>query len=180
MLTSSANTGKRAESTSTTTIVSVGWCVAPTETPGAHTVEEMRLKMLLPSNPPRDPTYQEVIALVGDPSLWVPITDSQARFSRHHFHGNPADALPFDPNAYLWSPIAIRIPVVARPSRIGYYRRGVTKYVAAIKAKRPIDAVVFLWQNDRWSLQDGNHRYEAHVRAGERLILAIFALPKQL
>lgn len=109
---------------------------------------------------------------------WVEAAASPARFSRHHFADNAGFALPFVPEAFVWSPVAIEVPVVPHPARTGHYRRGVKKYVHALERGEALPPVAFVWTRGLWSLLDGNHRYEAHSLAGRDSIGAVFAFPK--
>jgi hypothetical protein len=127
----------------------------------------------------RDPTPYEVFAIAGPPQTWNELSTSSAWFSPFHFRGKAAFALPFGQSNCVYSPI-IQIPITRRPMRTGRFARGTKKYMDAIQRGEPIPPVTFLFLNDRWTLVDGSHRYEAHIKTERTTIKAIFAYPKRL
>ena len=127
----------------------------------------------------RDPTPHEVFLIAGPPHTWSELSKSSAWFSAFHFRGKPAFVLPFVQSNCVYSPV-IQIPVSRTPPRCGRFTRGTNKYINAIQRGEIIPPVTFLFIDHRWSLVDGNHRYEAHIKTKQTSIQAIFAYPKRL
>jgi hypothetical protein len=115
---------------------------------------------------------------------WRSWREVGVRFSSFHVPKTPF-ALPFDPNDYLWAgPVTLTLREKGefeRDSfRLGHYRRGVRKYLSLLARGKKIDPVVLLYHEAwGWTLQDGNHRYEALVRHGAKTYEAFLAKPKR-
>ena len=110
-------------------------------------------------------------------SEWKNLKNSNAWFSKFHFGSNKAFELPFIPNEYLYSKEYV-IPINTISSVKGRYKRGVNKYVSMIEKNLDIQPVTFIFRNEKWLMQDGNHRYQAHIVAGKNEIKVIFGYPK--
>jgi hypothetical protein len=62
----------------------------------------------------------------------------------------------------------------------GHYRRGVKKYANMLARELRLPPVVLLYHEAwGWTMQDGNHRYEALVKAGATTYDAFLARPKK-
>lgn len=119
-------------------------------------------------------------AAVPPLAAWVSVDASPAWFSPAHFAGTPGFRLPFDPADFVWTPHVVELPVNRKAGKHGYYRRGVAKYARALLRGETLPPVSFLYAGTQWTLQDGNHRYEAHVVAGRPAIRAVFAVARRL
>lgn len=105
------------------------------------------------------------------------------QFSRFH---RPATqfALPFSPDDYLWAgPFTLKMSEydlkIGQEFRIGYYQRAVKKYMRMLARGLKLPPVALLYHDAwGWSMQDGNHRYEALVRAGALTYDAFLGKPK--
>jgi len=115
-------------------------------------------------------------AAFPDRARWVPLHASDAWFFRFHVPG--PFALPFMPEDYIWSPAPIFVPVNAASQTTGYYRRGVRRYSGMLRCGEPTPPVSYVYRGGCWNLQDGCHRYEAHIQAGHTAIAAVFAFPQ--
>lgn len=128
--------------------------------------------------------FSSAYAAAGWIRRWRPWREVGVRFSRFHVPKTPF-ALPFDPNDYLWAgPVTLTLPEQSefeRASfRLGHYRRGVRKYLSLLARGKRIDPVVLLYHEAwGWTMQDGNHRYEALVRHGAKTYEAFLAKPKR-
>ncbi len=107
------------------------------------------------------------------------------QFSAFHREGTPF-ALPFRPDSYLWAgPFTLRLPVEdVESARQGYrwahYQRGVRKYANMLARGIKPPPVVLLYHDAwGWTMQDGNHRYEALAKAGATTYDAFLGRPKR-
>jgi len=118
------------------------------------------------------------------PLGWHEWQAAGVQFSRFHKDGTPF-ALPFRPEAYLWAgPFTLWVPKAHQAQgqqfRRGHFRRGVKKYANMLARGQAIPPVVLLYHEPwGWTMQDGNHRYEALVKAGAATYDAFLGKPKQ-
>src|SRR5439155_17284650 len=117
-------------------------------------------------------------------SGWRDWQSAGVEFSRFHKDHTPF-ALPFRPDSYVWSgPFTLRLPErhqqQGQQFRLGHFRRGVKKYSTLIARGQTLPPVVLLYHEDgSWRMQDGNHRYEALVKAGAKTYDAFLGKPKR-
>lgn len=126
-----------------------------------------------------DPRIGPAFGLLPDHRDWVEACAARPWFSEWHAR-TPGFSLPFVPDHCLWAPIPITVPVVPGLSPHGHFRRGVARYVRQLRLGGETPPVCFIWSGVRWKLLDGNHRYEAHVRAGRPVIGTHLAIPRSL
>jgi hypothetical protein len=124
-----------------------------------------------------DSRLRDVVSALPPVTEWVPLLRSQAWFSPLHFSGNEANAMDFQPNEYVYSPVVdIRTDPTARSA---HYRRGVKKYVAALRRGDTLPPITYVWNAHylKWNMLDGNHRSQAYAETGTSKMPAIFAYP---
>jgi hypothetical protein len=141
-------------------------------------IETLNLQQVAAEAGQARPDLADAFTKLPPISEWVPVQSSAAWFSHYHFNGNEAFELPFEPRDFVYSP-EVEVPI--RSTNIkGHYRRGVEKYVRMIEKGVRIPPVTFLFDPSlcQWLLFDGNHRYEAHLLAGAKMINAVFAFPE--
>lgn len=116
-------------------------------------------------------------------SGWRDWQTTGVQFSSFHKDRTPF-ALPFRPEDYVWAgPFTLRLPQQhqekGKDFRLGHFRRGVSKYTTMLARGQAVPPVVLLYQEPwGWSMQDGNHRYEALVKAGATTYDAFLGKPK--
>jgi hypothetical protein len=116
-------------------------------------------------------------------SGWREWREAGVQFSKFHRPGT-AFALPFRTDDYLWAgPFTLKMPDSDLPTdpgfRLGAYRRGVQKYSRMLAKGLRLPPVALLYDEAwGWTMQDGNHRYEALARAGAATIDAFLGKPK--
>jgi hypothetical protein len=124
-------------------------------------------------------------------SDWRDWRSAGVQFSSFHKDRTPF-ALPFRPDDYLRAgPFTLRIPQSdldigkdyrqrGIEFRLGHYRRGVKKYANMLAKGLKLPPVVLLYHEAwGWTMQDGNHRYEALVKAGAATYDAFLGKPKK-
>jgi hypothetical protein len=117
-------------------------------------------------------------------SGWRDWREAGVQFSQFHQDRTPF-ALPFRPDSYVWAgPFTLKMP--GGPSerredfRLGHYRRGVRKYASMLAQGLKLPPVALLYHEAwGWTMQDGNHRFEALVKAGATTYDAFLGTPKQ-
>jgi hypothetical protein len=127
-----------------------------------------------------DTRLHDVISALPPVTEWVPLWQSKAWFSPYHFNGNEANAMDFQPNDYVYSPVVeVRTDASARNA---HYRRGVRKYVSALRRGETIPPITYVWNAHygKWEMLDGNHRAQAHAETGTPKTPVIFAYPRAL
>lgn len=107
---------------------------------------------------------------------WHTLEQSEAWFSEFHDGRNKCFELPFVPGEFLYSSIH-KVPVNKNAKICGHYKRGVKKFVNLLEKNEIIPPVTYVWRNNSWTLEDGCHRYEAHLIVNKDIIMAIFAYP---
>ena len=131
------------------------------------------------------PDVQVVYKEAGDAAITVPRSgwrewrEAGVQFSKFHVD-RTAFALPFRPDDYLWAgPFTLAMPEQAVRRR-GHYRRGVRRYASMLAKGLKLPPVVLLYQEARgWTMQDGNHRFEALVNAEATTYDAFLGKPKK-
>ena len=112
-------------------------------------------------------------------SGWREWREAGVQFSKFHID-RTAFALPFRPDSYLWAgPFTLAMPEqpLRRP---GHYRRGVKKYASMLAKGLKLPPVALLYHEAwGWTMQDGNHRFEALVNSGATTYDAFLAKPKK-
>src|SRR5439155_2299512 len=100
------------------------------------------------------------------------------QFSSFRKEGTPF-ALPFRPDSYLWAgPFTLRMSQWDLDKgkdyrergidfHLGHYQRGIKKYTNMLARGLKLPPVVLLYHEAwGWTMQDGNHRYEALLKTG--------------
>lgn len=117
-------------------------------------------------------------------SAWRDWQAAGIQVSRFHEDGTPF-ALPFRLESYLWAgPFTLWVPAdhqaQGQQFRRGHFRRGVKKYANLLARGQAIPPVLMLYHEPwGWTLQDGNHRYEALVKSGVKTFDAFLGKPKR-
>jgi hypothetical protein len=124
-------------------------------------------------------------------SGWRDWQSAGVQFSSYHKDRTPS-ALPFRPDDYLWAgPFTLKIHQsdldMGKDYRergidfhLGHYQRGVKKYMNRLAKGLKLPPVVLLYHDAwGWTMQDGNHRYEALVKAGATTYDAFLGKPKK-
>lgn len=116
-------------------------------------------------------------------SGWRDWQSAGVQFSSFH-EDRTSFALPFRPDDNVWAgPFTFRLPenhqAQGKQFRLGHYRRGVKKYANMLAKGLEVPPVVMLYHEPwGWTIQDGNHRYEALVKAGATTYDAFLGKPK--
>jgi hypothetical protein len=72
------------------------------------------------------------------------------------------------------------MPEEAPGFRLGQHRRGGRKYLAMLARRLKLPPVALLYHEAwGWTMQEGNHRYEAPARAGAATYAAFLGKPKR-
>jgi hypothetical protein len=115
---------------------------------------------------------------------WREWREAGVQFSKFHQDGT-AFALPFRPEDYRWAgPFTLKMPEhdpgFAPSFRSGHYRRGVRKYANMLAKGMKLPPICLLYHEAwGWTRQDGNHRYEALVKAGATTYDVFLGKPKR-
>ena len=113
-------------------------------------------------------------------SGWREWREAGVQFSRFHLPSTPF-ALPFSPDDYLWAgPFTFKMPEPDNFFQPGHYRRGVKKYLAMLARGLTLPPVAMIYHEAwGWTMQDGNHRFEALATAGAATYDAFLGKPKR-
>lgn len=124
-------------------------------------------------------------------SGWQDWRSAGVQFSSFHKDRTPF-ALPFRPEDYLWAgPFTLKMSKwdlnMGKDYRergidfhLGHYRRGVTKCANMLEKGLKLPPVALLYHEAwGWTMQDGNHRYEALVKAGAATYDAFLGKPRR-